>query len=93
VRHEVPDRIILNGETDNEYISSDIHMVQALLSLQHKPVRIFGEGGTLFFVFDKEDITDNLTKLVSNSDVVVAIRDVWAASRVWSMVMYEFRNG
>lgn len=93
IKAEIPDRNILEGKASEEYLSSDIHMIQALLSLKHQPVRIYGEGGTLFFVFDRNEIQENLRKLVANADLQVALKDVWAASRVWSMVMYEYRNG
>lgn len=85
-------KTIVPGKCDSEYRTSDIHMIQALMALCHRPVRIESEDGVIHYVFDNCKVEPDVNDLLTNGDKSVSIRMVWAASQVWAMNLHRARN-
>jgi len=77
------------GEADSEYKTSDKELVLGLLSLNHKPVRIEVDKSKdfpmIYYTFDQDMVEDDINRLMTNEEILVDIRMVWAANQVWTM--------
>lgn len=89
-------KVLIPGSADNEYRTSDISLIQALMSLDHRPVRIEVEGNKdypmIYYVFNEDTALGDINDLLTNGDRQVSIRQVWAANQVWTMNVRRSRN-
>lgn len=89
-------QVLVPGRAEKEYRTSDIALIQALMSLDHRPVRIEVEGNKdypmIFYVFNEETALQDINDLLTNGDRKVSIRMVWAANQVWTMNVRRSRG-
>jgi hypothetical protein len=76
----------------NEYSTSDITLIQALLWLRRRPVRTERDGKIDIYVFDYDECKEDIEDLLANADKQVSIRDVWAGMHVWKMNIRRSRT-
>jgi hypothetical protein len=85
-------KTLVQGEAENPYSTTDITLIIALMSLGHRPVQISAENGIVQYVFEDEDVKDDVKDLLTNKDRIVSIRSVWSANQVWAMNLNRARS-
>ena len=85
-------RVLIPGNAQDEYSSTDPNLIHALMALDHKPVRIEANGNILSYVFDSDVIQEDMNNILTNRDMQVSLRSVWNAQQVWSMNLHRARR-
>lgn len=85
-------KVLIPGEAEREYGSTDPNLIHALMALNHEPVRIECNGNILTYVFDSKKIEGDLNNIMTNKDLEVSLRAVWSAQQVWSMNLHRARR-
>lgn len=85
-------KILVQGNAEKPYSTTDITLIIALMSLGHRPVEISAENGIVQYIFENEDVDDDVHDLLTNNDKLVSIRSVWSANQVWAMNLNRARS-
>jgi len=92
MQNENSTKVLIPGEAEEEYKSTDPNLIHALMALNHIPVRIESKGNILSYVFDSEVIEKDMNDIMTNKDLEVSLRSVWHAQQVWSMNLHRARR-
>lgn len=84
--------ILVVGEADREYKSSDPKLINALMAMNHRPVRIEGLEGRLTYFFDTDKVQEDINRIMTNEEITVSLRSVWSAQQVWAMNLHRVRR-
>jgi len=85
-------KTLVQGDPKEPYSTTDITLIIALMSLNHRPVEISAENGIVQYTFENKDVEKDVKDLLTNSDKTVSIRSVWAANQVWAMNLNRARS-
>jgi hypothetical protein len=74
-------------EMQDPFVSSDKHMVWALLARNKQPARVeLDDSHNMVYYFSAEDVSELVAQLMGCADkVMVSIADVWRAEMTWIM--------
>jgi hypothetical protein len=85
-------KILVQGSAENPYTTTDITMIIALMSMGFRPVEISAENGIVQYTFENNVVKGAVKELMTNGNVEVSIREVWAANQVWAMNLNRARS-
>lgn len=84
--------VLVEGSADKEYKTTDPKLINALMSLDHRPVRIECLEGKVTYYFDKPKIMPDVNRIMTNEEISVSLRSVWSAQQVWAMNLHRARR-
>ena len=85
-------KVIVPGEAENEYKSSDIILVKSLMYIGHRPRRTECSGGVVTYIFEHSEIEQSEHDILTNKDIKVSLKDVWSGDQIWAMNLNRARN-
>lgn len=85
-------KVIVPGDAEIEFKSSDINLVKTLICMKHRPRRIEHSGGVVTYVFENAEVEDSVRRILTNEDIQVSIIDVRSSDQIWAMNLNRARN-
>ena len=83
-REDIP-----SGET---YPTTDKKLAVALMSRNHEPLKVFGIGRKITFIFLDKEIRKDRNAILTGKNFSVDIHSVWAAETVWGMCLTQLKE-
>jgi len=75
-----------------EITTRDMKLMVTLHTLGHKILRVFYEDRALFYVFDAEDVREDLGKIELGEIITVPMHQVWRALDTFKSNLRRFRT-